>query len=272
MLTKKDFKILLRSRSWEFMQNYRPSAFGQPLATYRWNNQPIYYRPGTSDPDSIYKILLRPSRKGEYWVPGEIAPAVILDIGAHIGCASIYFAHRFPTASIYAFEPMPANFALLERNIEAYPHIQAFPVALGEGEGTVEIALSAHDGLGNYGGFSFHYDDKKDITPVRMEHPSTYLPAIGVEQVDFIKIDTEGHEYDVLRSFDPTILSNVRWIIGELHGIHDFILLEYLSEWFDIELRKTLKKSLYMFNACNKTFLHRIPTPHEMVRLGHHRG
>ena len=42
-----------------------------------------------------------------HWVPDAVDPAVIVDVGANIGMASIYFADRFPSASIYAFEPMP---------------------------------------------------------------------------------------------------------------------------------------------------------------------
>lgn len=271
-MKKKDFKILFRSRSWEFMKNYGPRALGKPEATYIWRGRPIFYRPGSSDPDCIYKILLKGGRKGDYWVPEVVEPEVVLDIGANIGTASLYFAHRFPKAQVHAFEPMPQNFSLLERNTRGYPRIRAHPVALGETSGKAEISLSAFDGEGNYGGFSFDYDEKRDLEEVRMERPSEYLPAVGVSRVDLIKIDTEGHEYKVLRSFDPELLCRVRWIIGELHGVYDFLLLDYLSRWFDISLHKTLKKSLCMFNACNKSFLAKVPTPHPMVVLGHHRG
>jgi len=51
---------------------------------------------------------------------------------------------------------------------------------------------------------------------------------------------------------DPELLKRSSWIIGELHSKKDFKLLEYLSAWFDIDLKKTLRKPLYMFNACNK--------------------
>lgn len=263
---------MCRSRSWKFMRDSRPRSFGKPVASYAWNGKPIFYRPGGSDPECIYKILILTSRKGDYWVPEEVAPEVILDIGANIGIASIYFASRFPKAAVHAFEPVAENFSLLERNTLGYQQVKAYHVALGEKAGPVEIALSATGGEGNYGGFSFHYHKRDKVTQVMMENPASFFPKIGISKVDLIKIDTEGHEYEILRAFDQQLLRGARWIIGELHGIKDFALLEYLSQWFDIAVRKDLKKLIYRFNACNKEFVERIKTPHQTVQLGVHRG
>ena len=52
------------------------------------------------------------------------------------------------------------------------------------------------------------------------------------------------------------MLSKVTWITGELHGEKDFALLDYLAQWFDLELKKSFKKRLFIFRACNKNALH----------------
>jgi hypothetical protein len=48
---------------------------------YNWGGTKLHYRPGTSDQDLIYDILLRTGRKEEYWLPDDIQSEVILDIG-----------------------------------------------------------------------------------------------------------------------------------------------------------------------------------------------
>jgi hypothetical protein len=52
--------------------------------------------------------------------------------------------------------------------------------------------------------------------------------------------------------FDHAALQWVKRIVGELHGKRDFELLAYLSQWFDISMKKSMRKPLFIFNACNK--------------------
>lgn len=258
--SKHMLKTWLRSRSRRFVTNSRPESFGRPVEVYRWKGYPIHYRPGSSDPDLIYKILLKRGRKGEYWVPARVNPGVILDIGGNIGIAAIYYARLFPHATIHTFEPVSDNFRLLLRNTEGYPAINAYQIALGGQENRLHISASAD--RRNYGGYSFHYTGSAavDRHVVEVRSAALFLGEIGITQVDLIKIDTEGHESEIIRSLDPAMLSRVSWIIGELHTGAGFELLAYLSEWFDIEVRKSFGKSLFMFNACNRRFKES-PTP-----------
>jgi hypothetical protein len=69
---------------------------------------------------------------------------------------------------------------------------------------------------------------------------------------DLIKIDVEGAEYDILTAFDPRVLERVGWITGELHSNRSFALLEFVSQWFDVEVKKTLGKRLFNFLAKNR--------------------
>lgn len=252
MLNKAEIKRWYRSRSLKFVLDGRTSALGRPIARYEWRGVPIHYRPGTSDPALIYSVLLKQGRKSEYWVPQSLDPAVILDIGANIGISSIYFSDRFPRAQIYAFEPVPQNVALLSRNLANHPRARVSPVALGSKNGTVEMLSS--DSPHNFGGFSF-YDRGSDPSrkiAVEMRDVNAALRELGIDRVDLIKIDTEGAEYDILTALDENLLRSVKWIMGELHGERDFELLAFLSRWFDIDTKKSLKNRLFMFRACNK--------------------
>jgi FkbM family methyltransferase len=251
-VTQGEIKIWLRSRSWRFMRNVRGKKTGEKIESYIWRDQPIYYRPGTSDARGIYEILLTPGC--EYRVPDPIRPQVILDIGGNIGIASIYYAVRFPQAQIYTFEPIEENFILLRRNISPYSNIQAFSVALGNSNRIQEIFAS--DNPRNFGGFSFFPDGSNPSIKrkIQIKQARDFLSEIGVKKVDLIKIDTEGSEYDILTSIDPEMLWETTWMVGELHGVRDFELPGYLSPHFDISVRKTLKKRLFIFRAYNKKF------------------
>ncbi|HZC80198.1 MAG TPA: hypothetical protein VE222_00515, partial [Nitrospiraceae bacterium] len=80
---------------------------------------PIILRAGTSDRPTFSKIFV----DQEYAIDLNITPRLIIDGGANVGYAAIFFARRYPHASIVAVEPEPQNFRLLERNTAAYPNV-----------------------------------------------------------------------------------------------------------------------------------------------------
>jgi len=197
-------------------------------------------------------------RKLEYWIPPEVNPQVILDIGGNIGTTSVYYGHMFPNAKIYSFEPVPDNYEILQKNIAEFPNITGYNVALGKEDTKAKIyTYSDNDNTGGYSLYDLEVDKDK-YQEITIKKTDSYLKEIGVGQVDLIKIDTEGAEYDILTSMNPDMLSKVRWIIGELHGERDFELLAYLNHWFSIDIDKSLRSRLYNFNAVNREFADQI--------------
>ncbi|MBI4985094.1 MAG: FkbM family methyltransferase [Rhodocyclales bacterium] len=219
----------------------------------RWNDHDVYYRPGTSDPHVLNSIILKGGRKAEYWIPKPIRPRTVFDIGGNIGAAALYFARTFPEARIFSFEPVPANFEVLTRNIAPYPNIQAFNVALGAQDGKLELIESPNSD--NFGGFS-QYQRGADASCGRIQVAcrsfSSMLNELGLEAPDLIKVDTEGAEFVILTALPTEVLAKVSWIAGELHGENDFELLAYLSQWFEIGIRKSVNGPLCNFHARNR--------------------
>jgi len=255
MSWKSTLKYLARSRSLAFVRALDLAADIE-AKTFAYRRKPVHYRAGTSDPHLIYQILLKTGRKAEYVFPGNLRPAVILDIGANIGISAILLAERFPGAVIHAIEPVPDNFEILKRNAESRPAIRPHQLALADRDGTMEMMFSENER--NFGGFSF-YEPGSDVGrrfTLPTTAPASFLAANSIDHVDVIKIDTECAEHAILTAFDPAVLAEVTWITGELHGEKDFELLAYLSQWFDIELKKSFKKRLSIFRACNKNALH----------------
>jgi FkbM family methyltransferase len=250
-------KVLLRSRSLEFMRHYFQRDGTRARHLYDWDGMPVAYRSGTSDAALIYSILLKEGRRSEYAVPPEAtvdhdAVGVVLDIGANIGVSSLYLARLFPRATIHAFEPEPGNCEILRANAAAHPRLRVHEVALGAEDGS--LTLFDSDDAANQGGFSAHSAGinpaRSKVVPVR--HAGRLLAELGVDAVGVIKIDTEGAEWEILTALDRKLLSGVHLIMGELHGRKDFALLDYLQPMFHIGMRKHIGNRLFNFYAVNR--------------------
>lgn len=230
------------------------------LTTYDYNNAPVHYRTSTSDMIMIYEILLKKNYDAEYWLPQEIEPEIILDIGGNIGITSIYLANRFPNAQIYTFEPVPQNFEILKKNAKPYKNIHVFNVGLGKEDGTFDIYMSSDSE--NFGGASLNSDfevDSTSKTTCTIRDINIMLFELEINKIDLIKIDTEGAEFDILKNLQKEKLEQVRWITGELHGCKDFELLSYLASLnFEIGMKKSLNNKLFMFTCAKQEILNRL--------------
>src|ERR1700721_2914473 len=69
---------------------------------------PVYIRIGTTDATVLRQVLV----EKHYDVPCQIAPQTIVDAGANIGFSAIYFANKYPEATIIALEPESSIFHL----------------------------------------------------------------------------------------------------------------------------------------------------------------
>ena len=95
----------------------------------------------TSDFCAYRDVLIFRSKSYDPRIPG-FSPSTIVDVGAHIGMASILFALKYPTARIIALEPEPANFAALVRNTSAYKTITPIQAALWRRDGQATLGAS----------------------------------------------------------------------------------------------------------------------------------
>lgn len=137
----------------------------------------------------------------------------ILDCGANIGLATLYFKQCYPAARITAFEPDEAVLPYLSANLLANRvsgvTVMASALAGCEGEQTF---LSD----GKYGGFltplRFDADCERDSYVVSCLRLRDFLD----EPVDFLKLDIEGAEWDVLDDAGAA-LRNVREMVIEYH-------------------------------------------------------
>lgn len=256
----RQLRVLVRSRSLSFAKHYvRGTSEGRGVASVRWwsgDRQDVFYRIGTSDQGLIYNILFKAGAQSEYWLPGSVPHKTVLDIGANAGITSRYLSWLFPQATIHAFEPIAGNVEMLHLNTSGIARIRVHPFGLGDKNGVFPLYIPTDDQT-NMGMFSMYSTAREGRrVEARIRAVPEVLQELNLGEIDIIKIDTEGAEFEILKAFPPELLSRVKWIYGELHsqGLEPrkhFAVLDYLSQWFTIECQKPLHRSNYSFDACN---------------------
>ncbi|MBN1405243.1 MAG: FkbM family methyltransferase [Candidatus Omnitrophica bacterium] len=170
---------------------------------------------------------------------------LIIDCGSNIGFSAIYFKHAYPQSRIIGFEPDPAVFPLLKENIErnGLSGIRLVQAALAAQEGTLVFYSDGRCGssLAKHmpGSMPEGWTEHK-VGCVRLRD---YL----TEPVDFLKVNIEGAEWEVLADSEDR-LRQVREIVVEYHHfpglartLHKILELlhrqgfEYLINDFDSE-------------------------------------
>lgn len=144
----------------------------------------------------------------------------ILDVGAHIGMATIYFKTLYPKAKILAFEPNPSTAKLLRLNVEAnnLKGVTVIEAAVWKEEGEVALYVDTTSASPWTWGDSLVenlWGSKIPPTPIKVK--SVRLSSYLDQPVDLLKLDIEGVEEDVVRECLGK-LSVVKNLILEYHG------------------------------------------------------
>ena len=133
---------------------------------------------------------------------------VLFDVGANVGEMASMLRQTFPSARVVAFEPNPVTFEALTKGVGEAVECIAAGLGSTEGSGTLYCyrrdQQSGHasvyrDVFEIYEGYGV--EGARDLTS--FEFPIRTLDAVcrelGIEKIDFLKIDVEGHEIEVLR-------------------------------------------------------------------------
>lgn len=140
----------------------------------------------------------------------RIDEPIILDVGANIGLATIWWKLRFPKARIIAIEADPAIFALLEKNIKRFNfnNVELINAAAWFEDGLLNFAPDGSDG----GRVSSQGTEIKSIAL------STIINQF--DNIDFLKLDIEGGERAIMPSIELS-LKRVQNFFCEYHSSVD---------------------------------------------------
>ena len=170
-------------------------------------------RRGTSDRLVIWETW----EKKQYNSNGfEIAETdVVVDIGSNIGAFTVYAAKKAEKGKVYAYEPHPENFELLNKNItlNKLENTKTFRTAISRTKGKVNLAIG-HWSTGTHGITNNPKSKTIKVDSIRLKDVFT---ENKLESIDFLKIDCEGGEYEILKSTSKKYLKRIKKISLEFH-------------------------------------------------------
>ena len=185
------------------------SGFGAFFANLPEIRTPLMFRGGSSDFWNLRQIFIEGGVGEQAYAYGDYQfpippPRRILDLGAYAGYTAVYFANRFPDASIIAVEPSSCNFHVLRANTAPYPTIRCLHAAVWHE--TTMVATARH----LYGDWGTQY--AAGTTPAAAIPGYTISDIVRMQDwdsVDFIKCILEGEQVAVLTAADRPWLSQV---------------------------------------------------------------
>lgn len=141
---------------------------------------------------------------GEYWFLKELENKeikVVFDVGSNVGNWTKKVLESIPDAQIHAFEPVPDTFDLLERNTRDLPNVKRNMLGLSNGVGKLSFNYYPHS---SYLSSAFEHDLGKGGEQLQVDviTGDEYCKKNQINQIDFLKIDTEGFESKVLFGFN----------------------------------------------------------------------
>lgn len=142
----------------------------------------------------------------------------VIDIGANVGYFSLSVFSKNPGANVFAFEPIKTNFELLKKYRTENPQLnfKAFNKAVSGKRGKIVLNFDKSDSFTT----AATVFDKK-LQPDQVEVEAITLRGIveenDISQVDFLKLDCEGSEYDVLYATPDSIWDKIMVVSVETH-------------------------------------------------------
>jgi FkbM family methyltransferase len=151
----------------------------------------------------------------QYYFRANTDSPVILDCGANIGMATLYFKWLYPKARIHAFEPDPNAFAVLEMNIarNRLTDVVAHNCALWDGNGQIEFFVDRAQP-----GSLLMSTDPSRLKGEAIQVPSRKLSEFIQGPIDFLKLDVEGAENRILSDLvSRKSIHFIRQMVVEYH-------------------------------------------------------
>ncbi|MEJ5262136.1 MAG: FkbM family methyltransferase [Ignavibacterium sp.] len=195
----------------------------------------------------------------------DYMPEIIFDVGAHYGEAAYLFNAKCPAAQIYCFEPASKNFEILLSEVRKFKNVKCFRIALSSKTGDENIIVDGRSDM-------FHLANENDkiqrsnnalTEKIKVETIDSFCNVHKIEKINFLKVDTEGMDLEVLKGAEKFLRNQkidfiqVEASMNVLNRYHVsfevfkeffeqynyllFGLYEQMNEWIDkkINLRRT---------------------------------
>jgi FkbM family methyltransferase len=178
--------------------------------------------------------------------------SVVIDIGGHAGRHAAVFIEDIGCRRVMIFEPLPAQRKFLITRFQAHSEVQILPYALSASNGTAEFVVN--EAAPEESGLKERiYNDpgSKRLRRITVETSRLDDLTADLQAVDYIKIDTEGAEVDIIHGAESllarckpilsieygqpgySVYGYTRWTLFDLLESLDYVLLDLFGNPFD---------------------------------------
>jgi len=134
---------------------------------------------------------------------GTDAPALVVDVGANIGLAALFWLTRRPDSKVWCYEPNPENIPRLRRTLAGFEgRYELVEAAIGS---AATQARFTFDPSGRYGRLSDTHElgAEVEVTVLGLRDELARVEREESREIELVKIDTEGSEPEIVASLPP---------------------------------------------------------------------
>jgi FkbM family methyltransferase len=163
---------------------------------------------------------------------------IIIDAGANVGYATLWYSQKYPEARIIAIEPDPVTFRRLSQQCAELANVELLNAALWHEDGWISLKRTNEAGAPVKSWGTRTTEARGETRAVSV--PS-FLREFGIGRIDIFKIDIEGAELEVFSKGDLTWINQTRCFAVETHerfkaGSHAAVM-DALRHDFDVSRR-----------------------------------
>ena len=197
-------------------------------------------REGTKDAQIAREVIEKDCYRLKSWEP-TTDPKVIIDVGCQIGCFSALACGLFPDCRVLSFEMVEENFLMAQNNLKDFKNNECINVAVG-GKNPVVGSFYNHNNTGGhkavFEGADSYIGERRVKESYELSNgdiKTTNFKQIfedyNLEEIDFLKLDCEGSEHEILpHLFETGLINKVKNIALEMHGREEEESFYILSE------------------------------------------
>lgn len=168
-------------------------------------------------------------------------PLVLFDVGANVGKYTVALHKNFPSAKIFSFEPNTETVSTLRETVkkQAGENITVVPSGLSSHTGSMELnsygnnRASSHASLYSAVLSDYHHSKDNVTIPAEFTTLDEFVDTNNIATIHLLKIDTEGHELEVLkgasRSLNNGLVQVIQFEFGECHIYSRVFLRDFYS-------------------------------------------
>ena len=140
---------------------------------------------------------------------------VVIDVGAHIGLFALFASQFCKNGKIFCYEPIKENYKILIENIEMNQIQNIFPNNLAVTKETSRVKIFLNDDQSGHSMFiqnkNFVEVDSKSLSDIFIDN--------GIKECDFLKLDCEGAEYEIIESLPSDLFTKINKTAIEYHMV-----------------------------------------------------